>query len=366
MKNLKNTFLAYVVIVLLLPSCETSKQKREDVPNSLQEETVYPSFDKFFDQLENFTGNVLVAVNGKSIYKKSYGYANIELSVKNTSETKFRIGSITKQYTAMAIMILQEQGKLSVTDKLSDHIPDVPDIWKEITIHQLWTHTSGIMHSWALEGFGENMMLYTPVEEIINEFKDQPLVASPGEKFHYSGTGYFILSTIIEKVSGRSYDTFLREEIFDMAGMTSTGSDDPVSIIPNRASGYITDSSDTYNSTFIYMPILTGGGNLYSTTDDLLKWDQALYNNKLISKESKEQMFTAELNNYAYGWSVLKSDSLYRTSHAGSVPGFVALIHRYPDLGILIVILVNNSNPGDGGDFSELVMEELEKTGYNI
>ena len=174
----------------------------EDKANSSKEEIAFPSFDQYFNNLKNFSGNVLVAVNGKSIYEKSYGYANIELNVKNTSETKFRIGSITKQFTAMAIMILQEQGKLNVTDKLSDHIPNVPEIWKEITIHHLLTHTSGIMHSWALEGFGENMMLYTPIEEIIDKFKDQPLVGYPGEKFQYSGTGYFILSSLIEKVSG--------------------------------------------------------------------------------------------------------------------------------------------------------------------
>ena len=202
MKNVHKSFLAFILITLSLLSCETSKEKLEDKANSSKEEIAFPSFDQYFNNLKNFSGNVLVAVNGKSIYEKSYGYANIELNVKNTSETKFRIGSITKQFTAMAIMILQEQGKLNVTDKLSDHIPNVPEIWKEITIHHLLTHTSGIMHSWALEGFGENMMLYTPIEEIIDKFKDQPLVGYPGEKFQYSGTGYFILSSLIEKVSG--------------------------------------------------------------------------------------------------------------------------------------------------------------------
>ena len=368
MKNMSESFLAVVIIAISLLSCETSKQKPEDNANSSMEEIDFPSFDQYFNNLENFSGNVLVAVKGKPIYEKSFGYANLELKVKSTSETKFRIGSITKQFTAMAIMILQEQGKLNVSDKLSDHIPNVPEIWEEITIHQLLTHTSGIMHSWELEGFGENMMLHTPIEEIIDKFKNQPLVGYPGEKFHYSGTGYFILSSLIEKVSGKPYEDFLKDEIFDKIGMTNSGSDVPDKIIPNRAAGYNTDSTGTYNSTYIYMPILTGGGNLYSTLGDFLKWDQSLYYNSLISKESKDKMLTTELNNYAYGWGVIKSDSLYRTSHTGGVPGGRARIDRYPNEGILVVILSNNirsTNPEIRGDFSELVLEELKKTGYN-
>lgn len=368
MKNLHKSFLAFVLITISLHSCQTTQQKSENTDNSSLKEIHIPSFDQYFNNLENFSGNVMVAVNGKSIYEKSYGYANLELNVKNTSETKFRIGSITKQFTAMAIMILQEQGKLNVTDKLSDHISDVPSIWKEITVHQLLTHTSGIMQAWALEGFVDNMMLYTPINEIIDKFKDQPLVGFPGEKFQYSGTGYLILSTLIEKVSGKSYETFLKEEIFDKTGMANSGSDVPKKIIPNRASGYDSDSTGTYNSTFIYMPILTGAGNLYSTTKDFLIWDQSFYNNTLITKESKEKMLTTELNNYAYGWDVIRSDSLYRTSHTGSVPGGFARIDRYPNNGILVVIFSNNrrnTNPEIGGEFSKLVLEELNKTGYN-
>jgi CubicO group peptidase (beta-lactamase class C family) len=360
MKALQS-IIALLVITVSQISCETSSQK-EDKANSVQNEVAFPKFDEFFKDLENFSGNVLVAVDGKPVFKNSYGYANMELDVSNTLETKFRIGSVTKQFTAMAIMILQEQGKLNVSDKLSDHMPDVPEIWKEITIHQLLTHTSGIMHSWALEGFGENMMLYTPIEDIIDKFKDQPLVGEPGEKYQYSGTGYFVLSSLIEKVSGKSYEQFLTEEIFDKTGMTNTGSDTPQKIIKNRAAGYYTDSTGTHNSTFIYMPVLTGGGNLYSTVEDFLKWDQALYDNTLISEESKQQMFTVEQNIYAYGWYVIKSDSVNMKFHTGGVPGGLSRIDRFPDKGILIVVFSNNirsRNPEIEGVFTELVLEEL-------
>jgi CubicO group peptidase (beta-lactamase class C family) len=368
MKNILNIFLTSMLLTIALLSCNSVKKENKHLAISPEDQIDYPVFDQYFTKLNNFSGNVLVALDGKPIFKKSYGYANIELDVKNTSQTKFRIGSITKQFTSMAIMILQEQGKLNVTDKLSGYISDVPEIWKEITIHQLLTHTSGIMHSWELEGFSETMMLQTPIDEIIDKFKDQPLVGYPGEKFHYSGTGYFILSSVIEKVSGKSYEAFLKEEIFDKVGMLYSGSDVPDKIIYDRAAGYVTDSTGTYNSTYIFMPILTGGGNLYSTTGDLLMWDQSLSNNTLISKESKEKMFTTELNNYAYGWGVVKSDSIYITSHTGGVPGSLARIDRYPNEGILVVILSNNTrstNPEIRGDFSDLVLEELRKTGYN-
>jgi CubicO group peptidase (beta-lactamase class C family) len=369
MKNILNIFSISLLLTIALLSCNSVNKENKHLAISPEDQIDYPLFDQYLTKLNNFSGNVLVALDGTPIFKKSYGYANIELDVKNTSQTKFRIGSITKQFTSMAIMILQEQGKINVTDKLSVYISDVPEIWKEITIHQLLTHTSGIMHSWGLEGFAQNMMLYTPIEEIIDRFKDQPLVGYPGEKFEYSGTGYFILSSLIEKVSGKPYKLFLKDEIFDNIGMTNTGSDEPEKIIKNRAAGYFTDSTGTYNSTFIYMPILTGGGNLYSTLEDLLKWDQSFYNNTLISKESKEKMFTTELDNYGYGWDVIKSDSLYRTSHTGGVPGGLARIDRYPEKGILVVILSNNirkTNPEIGGVFSELVLEEVGKTGYNI
>jgi len=332
------------------------------------EELNLPSFDQYFNNLENFSGNVLVAVDGKPIFKKSYGYANIELNVKNNFETKFRIGSVTKQFTAMAIMILHEQGKLNVDDKLSKYISDIPKIWEDITIHQLLTHTSGIMHSWSLKEFRESQSLHTNIQDVIEMFKDQPLIGIPGDTFNYSGTGYFILSSLIEKVSGKTYEDFLKNEIFNKIEMVNSGSDRPKKIIDNRASGYVTDSIKTYNAPYIFMPILTGGGDLYSTLDDFLKWDQSLYNNLLITKESKEKMFKPELNNYAYGWKVIKNDTLYVTEHTGGVPGFASKISRFPNDKLLIVIFSNNrrsKNPEFGNEFVKIVREELKATGYN-
>lgn len=364
MKNNYKSIFTFAIITLFISSCDINKQKVD----SSMEELNLPSFDQYFNNLENFSGNVLVAVDGKPIFKKSYGYANIELNVKNNFETKFRIGSVTKQFTAMAIMILHEQGKLNVDDKLSKYISDIPKIWEDITIHQLLTHTSGIMHSWSLKEFRESQSLHTNIQDVIEMFKDQPLIGIPGDTFNYSGTGYFILSSLIEKVSGKTYEDFLKNEIFNKIEMVNSGSDRPKKIIDNRASGYVTDSIKTYNAPYIFMPILTGGGDLYSTLDDFLKWDQSLYNNLLITKESKEKMFKPELNNYAYGWKVIKNDTLYVTEHTGGVPGFASKISRFPNDKLLIVIFSNNrrsKNPEFGNEFVKIVREELKATGYN-
>ncbi len=320
----------------------------------------YPKFDQYFHD-SKFSGNVLVAVHGKPIFRKSYGYANLELNVSNTLETKFRIGSITKQFTAMAIMILQVQGKLSVRDEMGDHLSDIPEEWKGITIHQLLTHTSGLMHSWALKGFRKTMMLHNSIQQTIDRFKGQPLVGKPGEKFAYSGVGYFVLSDIIQKVSGKSYEAFLKEEVFDKIGMKNTGCDNPLKLIQNKASGYITNSSGVSNAGYIYIPILTGGGNLYSTVDDLLKWDQSFYGNKLVSKETKKMIFMPELKNYGYGWIILETEKVYRMYHSGGVPGFGAFIDRYPNKGVVIIIMSNNIQAiaKKRVSFPKLVLKEL-------
>ena len=342
-----------------------------DAPNHLDQgssETLDPSFDQYFLDHPNFSGNVLVALKGEPIFQKSYGYANIELQVKNSLATKFRIGSITKQFTAMAIMILEEQGKLSTTDKISDHLLSLLPHWQNLTIHHLLTHTSGLPHTWTTEGFTETMMLPNSMEETIDRFKNQPLLASPGEEFHYSGVGYFLLAAIIQEISGKSYEAFLNEQIFSKIGMQDTGADGPQKIIQNRAAGYETDTSGIRNAPYIYMPILTGGGNLYSTLGDLLKWDRALHENTLITKETKEKMFTANLNNYGYGWFVRKTDSSFRVDHTGGVAGFNAFIGRYPNEELLIVILSNHQLHSIREilmNFSGVVIEELEKTGYN-
>jgi CubicO group peptidase (beta-lactamase class C family) len=292
----------------------------------------------------HFSGAILVAERGKPLVAKAYGLANAEHQVPNTTRTKFRIGSVTKQFTAAAVMMLQERGKLSVSDPIDKYLDDIPDRWKGITIRQLLSHTSGLMHSWALPDFEKTIMIPATPEQTLARFKDQPLVSKPGEGFLYSGLGYFILARVIEKVTGGTYDAFLKENIFTPLGMSDTGSDHPEAVIANRASGYVFSEGRLENAPAVYMPIFSGGGNLYSTVEDLLRWDQALYSAKVISKKSFEAMTTPVRNNYGYGWEMSEGFGHRVMAHGGSLPGFTAFISRHVDDRVTIIVLSNVTN----------------------
>ena len=292
----------------------------------------------------DFLGTVLVLAEGNSLLAQGYGLADLENDVSHELHTKFRIGSITKMFTAMSVMILAEQGKVQIDDLLSKHLEDIPGRWAEITLHHLLSNTSGIMHSWALPGFTENMSLRATSQETIQKFFDQPLVAPPGEKYHYSGAGFFTLALVIEQVSGMSDEEFLRTNILDPLEMADTGCDHPDRILPHRARGYAPTEDGLINSPMIYMPILTGGGNLYSTVEDLAKWDAALNDGQLISETSYRQMYTPVLNNYAYGWRVEVENERRSVMHGGGVSGFNTFLLRFPEDEVCIIVL-SNVNP---------------------
>jgi len=295
------------------------------------------------------SGSVIVTKGETTVLAAGYGMANRELSVPNTPTTKFRIGSVTKQFTAMAILILQDRGRLRVEDRVADHVPGVPESWGPLTIHQLLTHTSGIMHSWALPGFAETMAVPTTLDETLELFHGQPLLFEPGSSFLYSGVGYFLLAKIIEVVSGRRYEEFLAAEVFEPLGMHDTGADQPWVILGDRASGYVRDEDgNTWNAPAISMPILTGGGNLYSTAEDLARWGRALSAHLLLSEEAYGVMYEPEREGYAYGWFVGQTEGRKSISHSGGVPGFNAFIGRIPEEEICVVVLTNLT-PGQAG-----------------
>ena len=185
-------------------------------------------FDEYLNALagqQRFAGSVLVARDGKVIFSKGYGLANVELDVPNTPQTKFRLGSITKQFTATAILLLQERGKLSVGDPICKYIDTCPAAWSEVTIHHLLSHTGGIPNFTSFPDYVPKMMMPVTTQEMIARFKDKPLDFKPGEKWSYSNSGYFLLGAIIEKASGESYESFLQKNIFDPLKMTNTGYD---------------------------------------------------------------------------------------------------------------------------------------------
>ena len=304
---------------------------------------------------DHFSGTVLLARNGQVLYCRGYGMANLELDVPCTAATKFRLGSITKQFTAMAILILQERGKLAVTDKLKKFIPCAPKTWDDITINNLLTHTSGVPNYTSFPDFLKTIRNPVTLDDLIAKFKDKPLDFKPGEKFKYSNSGYIVLGKIVEAASGRPYAEFLKEAIFDPLQMHDTGYDNTASVIKNRASGYsrMLGLAPT-NAMYIDMSIPHAAGALYSTVLDLLKWDRALDSEKLIRRKAIEAMFTPFKDRYGYGWSIDNKFNQPRHAHGGGIPGFVTDIERYPREKLLVVVLSNLENSRVGRISSDL------------
>ena len=304
---------------------------------------------------DHFSGSILIAREGKVLFSKGYGMANHELDVPNTPQTKFRLGSITKQFTAMAILILQQQGKLDVHDRIKKYLPDAPKAWDEITIEHLLTHTSGIYNYTESLEFLKTLPVRVTLKELIAKFKDKPLNFKPGEKFSYSNSGYIVLGQIIETASGQNYPSFLKQAIFDPLAMNETGYDNATSILKHRASGYTRRLGIVLtNCDYIDMSIPHAAGALYSTILDLLKWDQALYTEKLVPRKSLDAMFTPHKDNYGYGWLIDKKFGQTRYQHGGGIMGFVTIIERYPDDKLLVVALSNLENSPIGSIGTDL------------
>jgi CubicO group peptidase (beta-lactamase class C family) len=301
-------------------------------------------------RVSGFSGAVLVAHAGHPVFRRAYGVANHELGVRNTPKTKFRLGSVTKQFTAAAILLLQERGQLKVTDPVGQHLPDWPKAWADVTLHHLLTHTGGLPRltpqTVADVGglsrpappsrFRSLRDLYSSGEEL------QPLDFKPGEKFDYSNIGYMVLGLVIEKVSGKPYAEFMREEIFRLLGMADTGCEEPGQILKQRASGYTRIDGTLAGASYVDTRIPSAAGAIYSTVDDLLRWDRVLASDRLLSASSRNKLFTPVLADYAYGWWVPPSQFNRKVQwHRGNIAGFVAIIARYPEEELFIAVLSN-------------------------
>lgn len=298
---------------------------------------------------DNFHGSVLVAKDGNILLNRGYGMANFEQNIKNTSQTRFLIGSMTKQFTAMAIMQLEEKGLLSEQDKLSKYVPDFPR-GDEITIYNLLTHTSGIKSLNEMPGFlnmkPEDLQ---NINTAINFFKNQPLDFKPGTQFEYSNSGYLLLGYIVEKVSGMNYESYLNKNIFKPLNMNDTGIGYIGKEKMYNSSGYQGYLDVTPISDEIIVDGVHGAGNLYSTTEDLYRWDMALDTEKLVSKKTMDKMFSKYVEMakgsgvyYGYGWMIADGDNGHEVFHGGNVLGFTSNIVRYTDKGLSIIILTNS------------------------
>ena len=329
-----------------------------------------PAPDKLVDALFThvITNNgpgaaVLVAQNGKVLFKGGYGLTDVAHNIAFSPETKSRIGSITKQFTASAILKLQEEGKLNVNDKLSKYFPDFPR-GDEVTLRHLLTHTSGIHSYTDNPDFIGKVTKPVKPEDLLNSFKNEPFDFDPGKKWHYDNSGYFLLGQIVEKVSGQSYADFLQKSFFDALGMTSTGVYRSGLSLEHEALGYEFGDGKFTNALNWDMSWAGGAGALYSTVEDLFRWNEGIFGGKVLSEASLKAAWTpvkTEENSddnsgdgYGYGWQVSRLRGAREISHGGGLNGFSSIIMRLPRENFTVVVLANAMPGGPGLEPQEL------------
>ena len=288
-----------------------------------------------------FMGAVLVARGDKILLNRGYGFANLEWSIPDSPSTKFRLGSITKQFTAASILLLEERGKLKTDDPVKQYLPDAPAAWDKVTIFNLLTHTSGIPSFTSFPDYRSTEAMPTTSEQLVARFRDKPLNFQPGESWEYSNSGYALLGYLIEKISGNSYKDFVQENLFTPLGMKNSGYDLNAPIIVRRAEGYSPGPNGPENAGYIDMSIPFSAGALYSTTGDLLRWEQGLFGGKVLSPASLKKMTTPFKNDYACGLAVHAANGHSVIEHGGGIEGFNTQLSFYPDDKLIVIVLAN-------------------------
>lgn len=372
--------MKYVLLllpVLLLASCAPKENKQ---PVDLYTAALDSIFESHADTAR-FNGNVLISRNGKIIFQKSFGYSNYDTKEMLNDSSLFELASVSKEFTAMGIMILKEQGKLSYEDNVKKYIPELP--YEGMTIRHFLTHTSGIPYyedDNFFKGWDPKKIIHN--EDIIKQFVKvkPPVLFKPGDKWEYSNTAYALLATIIERVSGKTYGEFLKENIFVPLAMNRSrvyNTRRSGEIIPNYAYGFVhSDSLKRFvmpDSLKEYYYVITldgiqGDGVVNSTTGDLFKWDQALYTEKLVKKATLDEAFTpVKLNNdstyqYGFGWFIAQDSTLGKVvQHSGGWPGYGTFIKRFIDTNDCIIVLTNNNGYGRKSVIAEVTKRLADK-----
>jgi len=330
-----------ILVILLLTASVATVALRATQPDGLalacdSTTTVSAKLDQYMNALTDagqFSGAVLVAQNGTILLSKGYGMANYSSCVPNTAQTVFPIASNTKQFTAAAIMKLQEQGRLNITDPITKYVPDAPPQWKDIKIYELLNHTSGM----PSDGYNVTDPTNLAPSDLVHEFYSQPLLFQPGTNSSYSNNGYIVLSYIIQQASGQSYEQYLQQNIFQPLGMNSTGTENASVTVPDRAAGYTAEAGALVNYDLMNIHNTYGAGSLHSTTGDLYKWQQALLTQgAILSPASVDAML-------AHGYGINKGTYDNRTvvAFSGHVLGFSSQTVYFPDDNVAIVWLSN-------------------------
>ena len=331
--TIKNLRILFPLLAIMLTNCSSNKN------------------DKVDQLFETYRGNsvpgaaVMIVHKGRPVLTKTYGMADPEEKIPVHRQTNFRLASVTKQFTAMCIMILKERGALDYKTTLKDIFPTFPDYGEHITIQHLLQHTSGLI---AYEDLiPDTASVQVTDNDVLQMMKGvDSTYFQPGTAYRYCNSGYAVLAMIIEKVSGKSFTGFLKENIFNRLGMNHTVAHvNGISTVSNRAYGYTVESDSIRFTDQSITSAVLGDGGIYSSIDDLFKWDRALYTNKLISAETLKLAFTPALDNYGFGWRIDEYRGHVRVYHTGSTRGFRTVIQRFPEDAFTVIILTNRSDP---------------------
>ena len=293
--------------------------------------------------------SLAVVRSGKLVKAEGYGVADLEHSVPVTPQTVFKIGSVSKQFLATGIMLLAQDGRLTVDDPVAKYITGTPESWRDITLRHFLTHTSGVLR----EGPAFDALKVQPDSIVIGSAFARPLEFPTGTKYQYCNVCYFTLADIIARVSGKPWEEFLAERVFRPMGMTATRTTTTVDIVPHRARGY-TWRDDKYVNAADLLALRPSGAFL-STVLDLAKWDAALYTDRVLTKASREAMWTptrltgGSVSDYGFGWSLDSLDGHWRVHHGGALPGFLSEMARFPNDSLTVIVLTNSdvARPGE-------------------
>lgn len=334
-------------VLLTLSACSAIITQEAATPGRRQSSSIFDDIVSSHFDPHGPGASVIVAKHGRILFRKAYGLADIEQNILLQSDDLFQIGSLTKQFTATAIMLLVQEGKLALSEPITRYLPDSPSVWQKITIEHLLTHTSGIVDYTKLPGFLENINKEKSLSQLIAVFKDEPLQFAPGSKFAYSNSGYVLLGAIIERVSGLPYYEFMARNIFIPLGLSATSvkNHERGEWIARSAGvkGYRRDElAPSVNTSQSYAV-----GSLVTNVDDLVRWDTAIAEGKLLGPENWRKVFSpyrlpgGELTTYGYGWFLSSRAGHPSAEHFGATSGFSCAVLRMPQDGIYVAVLTN-------------------------
>jgi CubicO group peptidase (beta-lactamase class C family) len=290
-----------------------------------------------------FMGAVLVSRGERILFERAYGFADLEWNAPNTVDAKFRIGSLSKQFTAACILLLVQDKRLELDRSIASYVPDAPQTWQPVTLHHLLTHTSGIPDFLGFPDFQPRKTLPSPPAETLLRFRDRPLEFAPGTNGRYSNSGYVLLASIVEHVSGKPFASFLPQRVLEPLALRDTGVDTHRAIISQRARGYTRFRQGVGNADYIDMSVATGGGSLYSTVDDLRRWTLALHQGRVIPPDLYRRMTTPTFHNYGYGLEIRSESGGRVIGHGGGMEGFSSFL-QFRERDRLVSAVLSNIN----------------------